>query len=61
MKTRSNIVIVSYARTPVGSFLGVLSSVTATKLGAVAIKGAMKKINLSNNWSSIPIVFCDWE
>ena len=43
----NDIVIVSYARTPIGSFLGSLSSVPATKLGAIAIEGAIKKINLS--------------
>jgi len=43
------IVIVSMARTPIGSFLGTLSSTPATKLGAVAIKGALDKINLSGN------------
>ncbi|HEU0137668.1 MAG TPA: acetyl-CoA C-acyltransferase [Flavobacterium sp.] len=41
-----NIVIVSAARTPIGSFLGGLSTVTASKLGAAAIKGALEKINL---------------
>ncbi|MFD0962863.1 acetyl-CoA C-acyltransferase [Pseudofulvibacter geojedonensis] len=41
------VVIVSAARTPLGSFLGSLSSVSAPKLGAVAIKGALDKINLS--------------
>lgn len=40
------VVIVSAARTPIGSFLGALSTVPATKLGAVAIKGALDKINL---------------
>ncbi|TDU40185.1 acetyl-CoA C-acetyltransferase [Gelidibacter sediminis] len=40
------VVIVSAARTPIGSFLGALSTVTAPRLGAVAIKGAMDKINL---------------
>ena len=33
--------IVSAVRTPMGSFLGALSSVPAPKLGAVAIKGAL--------------------
>ena len=47
MEKRNNIVIVSYARTPIGSFGGSLSSVPATKLGAIAIKGAMEKIGLS--------------
>ena len=41
------VVIVSMARTPFGSFLGTLSNVAATKLGSVAIKGALDKINLS--------------
>ena len=38
--------IVAAARTPIGSFLGSLSSVPATKLGAIAIKGAMEKGNV---------------
>lgn len=41
-----SVVIVSAARTPIGSFLGSLSSVSATALGSVAIKGALEKINL---------------
>lgn len=40
------VVIVAAARTPIGSFGGALSSVSATKLGAAAIKGALSKINL---------------
>ena len=40
------VVIVSVARTPIGSFLGTLSTTPAPKLGAVAIKGALNKINL---------------
>jgi acetyl-CoA C-acetyltransferase len=40
------VVIVSAVRTPIGSFLGSLSEVPATKLGATAIKAAMNKINL---------------
>ncbi len=43
------VVIVSAARTPIGSFLGALSTVPATKLGATAIKGALDKINLDAN------------
>lgn len=42
----SEVVIVSMARTPVGSFLGSLSSMSAPKLGAVAIKAALERINL---------------
>lgn len=40
------VVIVAAVRTPIGSFMGALSSVPATKLGATAIKGALNKINL---------------
>lgn len=41
-----DVVIVSAARTPIGSFLGALSTITAPKLGAIAIKGALEKIGL---------------
>jgi len=40
------VVIVSAVRTPIGSFMGALSTVTAPQLGAAAIKGALEKINL---------------
>ncbi|MDA8531387.1 acetyl-CoA C-acyltransferase [Flavobacteriaceae bacterium] len=43
------VVIVSAVRTPIGSFMGSLSSVDAPKLGAIAIKGALEKINLDPN------------
>jgi acetyl-CoA C-acetyltransferase len=39
--------IVSAVRTPLGSFGGALASLSATKLGAAAIKGALDKINLA--------------
>lgn len=39
----TDVVIVSAARTPVGSFLGGLSSLPASKLGEIAIKGALDK------------------
>lgn len=42
----TDVVIVSMARTPIGSFLGSLASVPATKLGAIAIKAALEKIDL---------------
>lgn len=38
--------IVSAVRTPMGSFMGSLATVPATKLGAAAVKGALDKINL---------------
>lgn len=40
------VVIVSAVRTPIGSFMGALSTVPAPHLGAAAIKGALAKINL---------------
>ena len=40
------VVIVSAVRTPIGSFGGCLSSVSATQLGAIAIKGALGKIGI---------------
>ena len=39
--------IVSAVRTAMGSFMGALSTVPATKIGAAAIKGALEKINLN--------------
>ena len=39
----SEIVIVSAARTPVGSFNGALSSLPAHELGAIAIKAALER------------------
>ena len=41
------IYIVSAARTPIGAFLGTLSSVRAPDLGAAAIKGALSRAKLS--------------
>lgn len=43
------IVIVSAVRTPIGSFMGSLSTVPAPYLGAAAIRGALNKINLDPN------------
>jgi acetyl-CoA C-acetyltransferase len=43
------IAIVSAVRTPIGSFMGSLSTVTAPHLGAAAIKGALEKINIDSN------------
>ena len=45
-KMSREVVIVSAARTPIGSSLGALSTIPAPKLGAIAIKGALEKINL---------------
>ena len=43
------VVIVSAVRTPMGSFGGCLSSISATKLGAAAIKGAIEKAGIDTN------------
>lgn len=43
----NEVYIVSAVRTAIGSFGGSLASVSATKLGATAIKGALEKINLA--------------
>ena len=41
-----SVYLVSSVRTPLGSFGGVLASLSATQLGSVAIKGALDKIGL---------------
>ena len=41
--------IISAVRTPIGSFGGALKDVSATKLGAVAIKGAIAKAGIDPN------------
>jgi len=41
-----NVVIVSAVRTPIGSFQGSLSSLTAPQLGAIAIKEAVKRAGI---------------
>ena len=40
------VVIVSAVRTPIGRFMGALSQIAAPELGAIAIKGALERINL---------------
>uniref|UniRef100_A0A8C3VYP0 Acetyl-CoA acetyltransferase 1 n=1 Tax=Catagonus wagneri TaxID=51154 RepID=A0A8C3VYP0_9CETA len=44
--TLNDVVIVSATRTPIGSFLGDLSSLSATKLGSIAIQGAIEKAGI---------------
>ncbi len=46
-KTMQEVYIVSAVRTPIGSFGGSLSSLTATQLGAKAIKGAIEKAGIA--------------
>lgn len=43
----NEVVIASFARTPIGSFRGSLAAVPATELGAIAIKGAVKRAGIS--------------
>jgi acetyl-CoA C-acetyltransferase len=43
MSMARDVVIVGAARTPIGSFLGTLSSLTAPQLGAIAIKAALER------------------
>ena len=43
----NEVVIVSAVRTPIGSFGGVLASLTAVDLGAAAIKGALARAGVS--------------
>lgn len=45
------VVIISAVRTPIGSFGGSLKDISATKLGAIAIKGALEKSGI--NYSDV--------
>ena len=45
--TADPIVILSYARTPMGSFQGCLSGASATELGAAAVRGAVERAGVS--------------
>lgn len=53
-----DVVIVSAARTPIGSFQGSLSSLSAPKLGAIAIKEALKKAGVKPEDVSEVIMGC---
>ncbi|SFP36741.1 acetyl-CoA C-acyltransferase [Sphingomonas rubra] len=44
---RDPVVILSYARTPMGSFQGALAGVSATELGAAAVKGAVERAGVN--------------
>jgi len=46
MNMKKEVYIVSAVRTPLGSFGGSLAGVSSTRLGAIAIKGAIDKIKL---------------
>ena len=46
--TEKEVYIVSAVRTPLGSFGGVFANISATKLGSIAIKGALEKANVNS-------------
>ena len=58
MSTQDPIVIVAAKRTPMGGFMGGLSAVSATTLGATAIRGAMAAANLANDQVDEVIMGC---
>jgi acetyl-CoA C-acetyltransferase len=43
------IVILSYARTPMGGFQGALSGASAMQLGATAVKAAVERAGVSGD------------
>jgi acetyl-CoA C-acetyltransferase len=53
-----DVVIVSAARTPIGSFAGALSSVPAPRLGAAAIKAAVARAGVSTDAIDEVIMGC---
>ena len=58
MSTVDPIVIVSAKRTPMGGFMGGLSSVTSPELGATAIKAALTDANIDNDQVDEVIMGC---
>lgn len=49
MQELKEVYIIDAVRTPIGSFMGALSSVPATKLGSVAIKGLLERTKISTD------------
>ena len=49
MSKENEAVILSAARTPIGKFQGSLSSIPATKLGAIAVEAAVKRAGIDPN------------
>jgi acetyl-CoA C-acetyltransferase len=54
----TDVVIVSAARTPIGSFMGALSSVSAPALGAVAIRAAVERAGITADQVDEVIMGC---
>ena len=48
MNSLRNVIIASAVRTPIGSFLGVLSEMTAPQLGSIVIKEAVRRAGINN-------------
>jgi acetyl-CoA C-acetyltransferase len=49
MNCLRDVVIVSAARTPIGSFMGGLSSLTATQLGSIVINGILERAGIDKS------------
>ncbi|MFZ1291785.1 MAG: thiolase family protein [Melioribacteraceae bacterium] len=49
MKEIKEVYIIDAVRTPIGSFMGALSSIPASKLGSVVIKGLIERNKIPNN------------
>ncbi len=49
MNSLRDVVIVSAARTPIGSFMGGLSSLTATQLGSLVINGILERADIERS------------
>ena len=57
MTIMKDVVIVSAARTPIGSFQGALASLSAPKLGAIAIKAALERGGMRATRATVGEVF----
>ncbi len=58
MQNNDPIVIVGYARTPLGAFQGVLAPLTSPQLGSSAIRGALAKANVAADQIQEVIMGC---
>jgi acetyl-CoA C-acetyltransferase len=58
MQTDDPIVVVSYARTPLGAFQGALTSLSATQLGSIAIAAAVQRSGLTSSQIQEVIMGC---
>lgn len=57
-ETKKNVYILSGVRTPIGGFMGALSSLSATDLGAIAIKEALVRAGIKPEAVSETIMGC---